>query len=75
MEKTKKHLERNLQMLTLEVFNMELSDEIRYLVMEIENNPMQITLEEIVKRLKEFEEIASNLENTNEELKKEIQKL
>lgn len=48
---------------------MELSDEIRYLVMEIENNPMKITLEEIVERLREFEEIAIKLENENEYLK------
>ena len=49
---------------------MELSDEIRYLAMEIENDPMKITLEEIVERLKDFEEFAIDLENANEDLKK-----
>lgn len=47
---------------------MELSDEIRYLVMEIENDPMKITLGEIVERLKEFEEVAIGLENANNRL-------
>lgn len=50
---------------------MELSDEIRYLIIEIENNPTKITLEEIIERLNGFEEIAIDLENANEELKKE----
>ena len=44
---------------------MKLSDEIRYFAMEIENDPIKITLEEIVERLKEFEEIAIKLENEN----------
>lgn len=47
---------------------MLLSDEIRYLVMEIENAPMKITLEEIVERLKEFEEVTIDLENANNRL-------
>lgn len=36
--------------------------------MEIENAPMKITLEEIVERLKEFEEVTIDLENANNRL-------
>lgn len=36
---------------------MMLSDEIRYFAMEIENDPMKITLEEIIEKLKEFEKV------------------
>ena len=54
---------------------MLLSDEIRYLVMEIENDPMKITLEEIIEKLKEFEKVAIDLENANEDLRKEIEEI
>ena len=54
---------------------MMLSDEIRYFAMEIENDPMKITLEEIIEKLKEFEKVAIDLENANEDLRKEIEEI
>ena len=43
--------------------------------MEIENDPMEITLEEIIEKLKEFEKVAIDLENANEDLRKEIEEI
>lgn len=54
---------------------MMLSDKIRYFAMEIENDPMEITLEEIIEKLKEFEKVAIDLENANEDLRKEIEEI
>lgn len=54
---------------------MELSDEIRYLIMEINSNPLIFSLDEIINKLEEFEEVAIDLENANEDLKKEIEEI
>lgn len=54
---------------------MELSYEIRCLANEIKNQPMRITLEEVVDRLRSFEELADDIEKANIELQEENEEL